>query len=61
MKENAIKEVVKKRYSRIVEEGGSCCPVCGPCGLDVIEQARAIGYSEKELKSIPAWAIMGLG
>ncbi|MEM2902397.1 MAG: arsenite methyltransferase [Candidatus Bathyarchaeia archaeon] len=61
MKKNEIKEVVKKRYSRIVEEGGSCCSVCGSCGLDVIEQARAIGYSEKELKSIPAWAIMGLG
>ncbi|MBS7252254.1 MAG: arsenite methyltransferase [Candidatus Freyarchaeota archaeon] len=61
MKESEIKEVVKKRYSRIVEEGGSCCSVCGPPGLDVREQARAIGYSEKELKSIPALAIMGLG
>ncbi|MEM3507320.1 MAG: arsenite methyltransferase [Candidatus Bathyarchaeia archaeon] len=61
MKENVIKEVVKKRYSRIAEESSSCCSVCGPCGLDVIEQARAVGYSEKELKSIPALAIMGLG
>jgi len=61
MKESKIKEVVKKRYSRIAKESSSCCSVCGPCKLDVMEQAKAIGYSEKELKSIPASAIMGLG
>lgn len=61
MKESKIKEIVKKRYSKIAKESGSCCPTCGPRGPDVMEQAKAIGYSEEELKGIPASAIMGLG
>jgi len=61
MEDKKIKEIVKKRYSQIAKEGVSCCPTCGPCGPGVIEQAKAIGYSEEELKSIPEPAIMGLG
>lgn len=61
MKEKKIKEIVRKRYSKIAKEGSSCCPTCGPCGSDVIEQAKRIGYSEGELKNIPESAIMGLG
>ncbi|MCP8308611.1 MAG: arsenite methyltransferase [archaeon] len=61
MEDKKIKEVVKKRYSQIAKEGSSCCPTCGPCGYDVIEQAKRIGYSEEELKALPKPAIMGLG
>jgi len=61
MEDKKIKEFVKKRYSQIAKEGASCCPTCDPCGPGVIEQAKAIGYSEEELKSIPEPAIMGLG
>jgi ubiquinone/menaquinone biosynthesis C-methylase UbiE len=53
-----IKKFIKERYSKIAKEGTSCC---GPCGTDVIEQAKRIGYSEEELKSIPESTIMGLG
>lgn len=58
MKEK-VKRVVKERYAKIVKESTSCCPTCDSC--DAAEQAKAIGYSEKELKSIPESAIMGLG
>ena len=61
MQDNKIKEIVKKRYSEIAKKSGSCCPTCGPCGYDVTEQAKRIGYSEKELERIPKEAVMGLG
>jgi len=61
MQEEKIRKVVRKRYSKIAKEGTSCCPTCGPCGIDVIEQAKNIGYSEEELRNIPESAIMGLG
>jgi len=61
MKKEEIKKFVKERYSRIAKKGDSCCSACGPCGTDVIEQAKRIGYSEEELKNIPESALMGLG
>ncbi len=61
MKKEKIKKFVKERYSKIAKEGTSCCPACGPCGTDVVKQAKRIGYSEEELKSIPESAAMGLG
>jgi len=56
-----IKKIVRERYSKIAKEGTSCCSTCGPCGIDVMEQAKNIGYSEEELGNIPESAIMGLG
>ena len=61
MREGKIKKIVRERYSKIAKEGTSCCPKCGPCGLDVMGQAKNIGYSEEELRSIPESAILGLG
>jgi len=61
MREEKIKKVVRDRYSKIAKEGASCCPTCVPCGTDAVEQAKRIGYSERELQSIPESAIMGLG
>lgn len=64
MKEEKIKEFVRDRYGKIAKKGGSCCeqsPSC--CGdtdmASIISQQ--IGYSDKELKSIPDGANMGLG
>lgn len=61
MENKKIKEVVKERYSQIAKEGGSCCTTCSPCGYDVTEQAKGIGYSKEEIERIPKEAIMGLG
>ncbi len=52
-----IKETVKKRYGDFAKTGESCCS----CGCGNIEQAKRVGYSEKELKEIPKDSVMGLG
>ena len=52
MKNNKIKKAVKERYSQIAKKDSSCCPTCSPYGSDVIEQAKRIGYSEKELENL---------
>ncbi|UCH12181.1 MAG: arsenite methyltransferase [Candidatus Omnitrophota bacterium] len=61
MEAKKIKQAVKENYAKIAKENTSCCPACAPCVTDIIEQARAIGYSQAELKRIPSEAIMGLG
>jgi ubiquinone/menaquinone biosynthesis C-methylase UbiE len=61
MDDKKIKQVVKKRYAKIAQESSSCCTSCTPCGYDVAEQAKKIGYSEKELEQLPREAVMGLG
>jgi len=59
MNDKKIKEVVKERYSEIAKEGCSCCSA--PFSQNVTQQAKAIGYSEEDLKQIPEEAVMGLG
>ena len=58
MEENKIKNFVKKRYSKIAETNKSCCP---SCDSSFLEQAKLIGYSEEDIKSIPEASNMGLG
>jgi len=62
---NEIKEAVKERYGDIARTESSCC---GPNNtidpFDLIhpdEQSSLMGYSLKELASVPAGANMGLG
>lgn len=63
LKEKEIKELIKERYSKIVtKEDSSSCSCCSGSEIDgVIQQAKAAGYSDDEIKSIPAEAIFGLG
>lgn len=56
-----LKEFVKERYSQIAREGSSCCSCGETCGSGVVEQAKKIGYSEEELKSLPLSTNLGLG
>jgi len=60
MEEKEIKDFIKNRYSKIAtkeEYYGSCCS-----GADQAdEQARAAGYTIRDLKSIPEEAVFGLG
>ncbi|HEX7467153.1 MAG TPA: arsenite methyltransferase [Methanobacterium sp.] len=64
MKEKEIKEFVKDRYGKIATKEDSHCSCCGGTG-DLVEeaqkQAKAMGYSEEEIKSIPEDAVFGLG
>ena len=59
-REEVIKEYVKDRYARIAATGESCCPSCA-CSANLVHQAKAIGYSEQELSSVPEGAVLGLG
>lgn len=59
MQEKEIKEFVKKRYSKIAKKENSCSCCSGTDSMT--EQAKAIGYSAEELKSIPEDAVFGLG
>ena len=61
MEDKKIKQTVKKRYSKIAQSPDSCCSTYGKCCDNGIIQAKAIGYSEDELKSIPETSMMGLG
>ena len=59
-REKEIREFVKERYAEIASEGDSCCPSCA-CPPDLAEQAKSMGYSEQEIRSVPEGAVMGLG
>ena len=58
--EKEIKKFVKGRYGRIASQGDSCCPSCAS-DAQLLQQAKSMGYSEEELKSLPEDAVMGLG
>ena len=64
MKEKEIKEFVKERYSKIVTKEESTCACCNGSGNlleEAQKQAKAMGYSEEEIHSIPEEAVYGLG
>ena len=55
-----IKEFVKGTYGELASEGSSCC-LNYIDGVDLVKQAKYLGYSEEEIKGIPKEALMGLG
>jgi SAM-dependent methyltransferase len=67
LKQDEIRQAVRKRYSDIAESGKSGCGCCSSPSSD--EDARisggsasiAIGYSEEEISSVPEGVNMGLG
>jgi len=61
LKDKEIKKSVKERYSKIAVGEESTCSCCSGTAPDIIEQAKAAGYSAEEIKSIPEEAIFGLG
>jgi len=64
MKKNIQKEV-QKRYGQIATSSGSCCgpSAAGCCGAapSAEDLSTSVGYSVKELASIPEGANLGLG
>lgn len=64
MEEKEIKNHVKERYAKIANKEASSCSCCGGAA-DVTEsarkQAKAMGYSDEEISSIPEDAVYGLG
>ncbi|MEM2155682.1 MAG: arsenite methyltransferase [Candidatus Jordarchaeales archaeon] len=57
-----VKKLIKEKYGRIAETGGSCCNGFQPCcGGEVWELMKKIGYDEKDLEEVPVDAVLGLG
>ncbi|HVP41467.1 MAG TPA: arsenite methyltransferase [Candidatus Krumholzibacteriaceae bacterium] len=52
MEEEKVKKIVREGYAKVAKREGSCC------GQGISEK---LGYSEKELRSIPAGADLSLG
>lgn len=60
-KEISVRETVRKGYAQIVQKGGSCCgPSQSCCGDHVQGVAKAAGYSDAELATLPEGANIGL-
>jgi arsenite methyltransferase len=72
MKKEEVTKAVRKRYAGVVKQSSSCCGA-GPatnrggacCGsanaTDANDISLGIGYSEADLKAVPAGANLGLG
>lgn len=59
-----IKSAVRMGYGKIAKEGSTCCgPVTSCCGNadTAVEISKAIGYTDKDMASIPEGANLGLG
>ena len=64
MKEEIVKKVVRESYAQIAQAGSPCClPATACCGgVDMAaEISKKIGYADKDLKSVPEGANLGLG
>jgi len=64
MKEEIVKKVVRESYAQIAQAGGPCCLPANSCcgGVDMAaEISKKIGYADKDLKSVPEGANLGLG
>jgi len=66
MEDGKIKEIIKEKYSRVAKgsgAGSSCCS--GPSCCTKINSSKdysiGIGYSGKEIESVPEGANLGLG
>lgn len=61
-KKQTVRENVRKGYAAIAKSGGSCCgPAKSCCGSgDAVGVAKAVGYSDAELATLPEGANMGL-
>ena len=64
MKAKHIKKKVRESYGEIAKDECSCC--CSPtnepcCGSEAKTTSKAIGYSDKEIASVPEGANLGLG
>lgn len=70
LENDLVKQVVRERYGRIVEQGGSCgcAPTCcTPAGAiaqdqnDAAAASRELGYSAEETGAVPEGSNLGLG
>lgn len=65
-KHDEIRTIVRKNYSKVAKANvNSCCGSTGCCSGDVSADygtiSKALGYSDKDVSSVPDGANMGLG
>ncbi|MEW6217346.1 MAG: arsenite methyltransferase [Candidatus Bipolaricaulota bacterium] len=60
MPDDQVRRAVREGYARRAQSGTSCCTRPGCCGTPAAT-SEAIGYTEEELRSLPAGADLGLG
>lgn len=67
MKKSDIKKIVRQGYAKVATTSSSCCgPSASSCGCGgapatAKSLSKAIGYSDKEMASVPQEANLGLG
>lgn len=64
MEEKEIRKKIREGYAKIARENSSCCATATSCcaGTDRVSTiSKGIGYSEKEITSVPEGSNMGLG
>ena len=64
MEKSHIRKEVRDRYAEVAKKGAACCgpePTCCGSGSSAESIGRAIGYEERELRSVPEGANLGLG
>lgn len=64
MENDEIRKAVREGYANVAKQSNPCCATAAPCcsGAPSAQTiSKAIGYSEKELKSVPEGANLGLG
>jgi len=60
-KMNDIKKRVKEGYGKIALNGSSCCPESSCCGNSAEAISKNVGYTEKDISTVPDGANLGLG
>jgi ubiquinone/menaquinone biosynthesis C-methylase UbiE len=63
MKEEEIRKHVRDRYATAARQGASCDQPAGCCGegRGLESLSKRVGYTDKELKTVPEGANLGLG
>ncbi len=59
MKNDEVKKIVKKAYARVAISDCGCG--CSQSSCSIEDQLKEMGYTQKELNSVPRGANMGLG
>ncbi len=58
--DRGVKKFVRNRYASIASRNQSCCS-SSCCPPDAVAQAKSMGYSEADIRTLPPPALMGLG
>ena len=62
MDEKTIRQAVRDRYGSVARQGANCCAQANSCCGDPAQAASgSIGYSDREMDSVPEGANLGLG